>query len=154
MIIDIIEDISYKNLVENQIFEMIEYLLNKGHEFSITANIKGVKFDPDIPKSISKNFPQFTLFSLQNYTYETLVLTETHINFEAGFGAENFGSLVTIPLHAIFQIIIDDSILFINPTATVAKNFLQNSIKSKDENEQQSRSMNAFRMNKNNKDFF
>ena len=44
MIVEIIEDISYKNLIENQIYEVIEYLINKNIEFSVTANIEGVTF--------------------------------------------------------------------------------------------------------------
>ena len=104
MIFNIIEDIEYKEMLEGQIFEVIEFLIDKGEEFSITANINGVQFNPTIPASIAENFPHFTLFTLANYTYTTIQLTETHISFETGFGAENFGSVVTIPLHAVFQI--------------------------------------------------
>jgi len=147
MIFNIVEDIQYRDMLENQIFEVIEYLVNKDEEFSITANIKGVDFNPEIPESISKNFPQFTLFTLSNYTYESIVLTEKNITFEAGFGSENFGSHVTIPLYAIFQIVIEESILFLNPTATVEKYF-----EKVKEEEQESRSMNAFTMNSKNED--
>jgi hypothetical protein len=148
MIFNIVEDISYREMLENQIFEVMEYLINKDEEFSITANIKGVNFNPEMPESISKNFPQFTLFTLSNYTYESIILTEKNITFEAGFGSENFGSHVTIPLYAIFQIVIEESILFLNPTATVEKYFLAKEI----DEDQNSRSMNAFTMNKKNKD--
>jgi len=150
MIFNIVEDIRYRDMLEGQIFEVIEYLVEKGEEFSITANIKGINFDPEIPEAISESFSHFTLFTLANYTYTTIELTETHISFETGFGAENFGSVVTIPLYAIFQIVIEESILFLNPTATVDKYFTkQDSIATED---QESRSMNAFKMNKKNKD--
>ncbi len=148
MIFNIVEDIEYRDMVENQIFEVIEYLINKDEEFSITANINGVKFNPEIPESISENFSHFTLFTLSNYTYESIILTEKNITFEAGFGSENFGSHVSIPLYAIFQIVIDDSILFLNPTATVEKYFKEKEI----EEDNMQRSMNAFTMNKKNKD--
>jgi len=148
MIFNIVEDINYRNMLESQIFEVIEYLINKDEEFSITANIHGVDFEPAMPDSISKNFSHFTLFTLSNYTYESIILTEKTITFEAGFGSENFGSHVTIPLYAIFQIVIEESILFLNPTATVEKYFEEDEI----EEEQVSRSMNAFTMNKKNKD--
>jgi len=151
MIFNIVEDRKYRDMLESQIFEVIEYLLNQDEEFSITANIKGVDFNPEMPESISKNFPHFTLFTLSNYTYESIVLTEKNISFEAGFGSENFGSVVTIPLYAIFQIVIDESILFLNPTATVEKNFEKVEI-DEEESDQESRSMNAFTMNKKNKD--
>jgi len=148
MIFNIVEDLNYRSMLENQIFEVMEYLINKDEEFSITANIKGVEFNPEMPESISKSFSKFTLFTLSNYTYESIILTENSITFEAGFGSENFGSHVTIPLYAIFQIVIEESILFLNPTATVEKYFE----KAKEDKEQESRSMNAFTMNKKNKD--
>jgi len=149
MIFNIVEDISYRDMLESQIFEVIEYLINKDEEFSITANINGVDFNPEMPESISKNFSHFTLFTLSNYTYESIILTEKTITFEAGFGSENFGSHVTVPLYAIFQIVIDESILFLNPTATVEKYFEK---VEEDTDDQTSRSMNAFTMNKKNKD--
>jgi hypothetical protein len=34
--------------------------------------------------------------------------------FEAGFGAENFGSVVTVPLLSILQVIVDETPLLIN----------------------------------------
>jgi stringent starvation protein B len=148
MIKDILEDVSFKNLTENQIYEQIEYLLNKDEQFSVTANINGVSFDPAIPESIAKNFSRFTLFALMNYTYETLQLTEENISFEAGFGQENFVSTVKVPLNAIFQIVVDESILYINPTATIDAHF----DKREDSTDQKTRSMNAFKMN--NKDLF
>ena len=98
-----------------------------------------------MPETIAKSFQQFTMFSLMNYTFQSIQLTQTHISFEAGFGAENFGAVVNIPLFAIFQIIIDESILYLNPTATVDK-FIN------EKENQQNRSMNAFKMNTKNKD--
>jgi len=156
MIFNIVEDLEYKDIVENQIYEIIEFLLNKEQEFSITANIKGVSFNPEIPESIAESFQHFTLFTLANYTYTTVELSETHVSFETGFGAENFGSVVTIPLNAIFQIVIDDSILFLNPTATVDK-FFKEEKKEKEietDGDQEQRSLNAFKMNKKNKNLF
>jgi len=152
MIFNIIGDIDYREMLEGQIFEVIGYLLNKDEEFSITANIAGVEFNPPIPESISKNFQHFTLFALANYTYSTIELTDTHISFETGFGAENFGSVVTIPLYAVFQIVIDESILFLNPTATVDKYFEKKEVELEDSEDQETRSRNAFTLNKKNKD--
>jgi len=153
MIFNIVEDENYRDLVENQIYEVIEYLLDKDEEFSITANINGVSFNPNIPQTISESFPHFTLFTLANYTYSTIELTDTHISFETGFGAENFGSVVTIPLYSIFQIVIDESILFLNPTATIEKYFTKEKENTPNIDQKQ-RSINAFKMNKDNKDLF
>ena len=46
MINDIIESEEYKQLVEIQIKETILFLLNKNQEFSITANIAPISFEP------------------------------------------------------------------------------------------------------------
>jgi hypothetical protein len=64
--------------------------------------------------------------------------------------------MVTIPLNAIFQVVIDESILFLNPTATVEKFFKQESPAEDEEGseDQEERSFNAFKMNKKNKDLF
>ena len=121
MLNDIIEDIDYKKLVEAQIKENVTFLLNKNQEFSITANIESATFTPELPKVIKESMHKFSLFILSNYTYSTVQINDTHISFEAGFGNENFGSVVKIPLHSIFQIIVDESILYINSVATVDK---------------------------------
>lgn len=154
MIHNIVENQEYKEIMESQIYEIIEFLLNQEEEFSLTANINGVKFNPKIPTTIAETFPHFTLFTLANYTYSTIELTDTSISFETGFGAENFGAIVTIPLNAIFQVIVDDSILFLNPTATVERYFKQEKKQIIENVDQNTRSMNAFKNNSLNKDLF
>jgi hypothetical protein len=119
MITDIIESVDYKDLVKKQIHETITFLLAKNQEFSITANIEPITFNPKLPKSIKLN--KFSLFVLSNYTYSTIEVNEDFLSFEAGFGAENFGSSVKVPLHAIFQIVVEESILYLNSVATVEK---------------------------------
>ena len=151
MIVDVLEDIKYRNLMEKQIQDIIHYLIEHNEEFSITANITAINFNPDIPTTISQNFSKFTMFALSNYTYTTIVVSDSYISFEAGFGEENFGSTVTIPFYAIFQLVINDSILFINPTATVEKYFLEENNEIDKELKQKERSKKAFSMNPNNK---
>jgi len=140
MIKDIIENNDYKEMIEGQLFELIGFLLNNEEEFNLTANIRVIEFEPVIPDAIAKNFQPFTLFALANYTYSTIELTDTHISFETGFGAENFGSVVTIPLYALFQVVVDESILFLNPSATVEKFLVKDDKKS-----QVQRSRSAFK---------
>ncbi|MBP9616018.1 MAG: hypothetical protein KBD88_03240 [Aliarcobacter sp.] len=143
MINDIIEDIEYKKLVEEQIKENIIFLLNKNQEFSVTANIESATFTPELPKVIKDQMHKFSLFILSNYTYSTVQINDMHLSFEAGFGSENFGSEVKIPLHSVFQIIVDESILYINSVATVEK-FNKNVKKN---------SFDVFKNNPNNKKF-
>ena len=121
MIKDIIENEEYKNLVEKQIKENILFLLQKNQEFSITANIEPITFTPELPKVIKDQMHKFSLFILSNYTYTTVEIDDDYLTFEAGFGNENFGSVVKIPLFAIFQIVVEESILYLNSVATVEK---------------------------------
>ncbi|MDD4330575.1 MAG: hypothetical protein PHD79_11515 [Aliarcobacter sp.] len=143
MIKDIIENNEYKSLVEKQIKENVLFLLEKKQEFSITANIQPISFTPELPKVIKDQMHKFSLFTLSNYTYTTVQIDDNYISFEAGFGNENFGSVVKIPLYAIFQIIIDESILYINSVATVEK--FNSDLKKN--------SFNIFKSNPNNKKF-
>ena len=143
MIRDIIENDNYKILVEKQIKENILFLLEKNQEFSITANIEPITFNPELPKVIKDQMHKFSLFILSNYTYTTIQVDDEFLSFEAGFGNENFGSVVKIPLHAVFQIIVDESILYINSVATVDK--FNKDLKKN--------SFNVFKNNPNNKKF-
>ena len=143
MVKDIIENNEYKSLVEKQIKENVLFLLEKQQEFSITANIQPISFTPELPKVIKDQMHKFSLFTLSNYTYTTVQIDDNYISFEAGFGNENFGSVVKIPLYAIFQIIIDESILYINSVATVEK--FNSDLKKN--------SFNIFKSNPNNKKF-
>lgn len=144
MVTDIIENEEYKNLMADHVRDVIIHLIESGEEFAITANIKGLTFTPELPLSISEKLAQFSLFVLSNYTFESIRLDEENLYFEAGFGKENFGSVVKVPFFSVFQIIVDESILLVNPVATVEKYFKTHKFKE--------RSMNAFKMNKKNKE--
>lgn len=143
MITDIIENEEYKNLVCKQVKETIEFLLDSNQEFSITANIEGMRFNPELPKPIKEQLAKFSLFILSNYTYTTVEVNDDFLTFEAGYGSENFGSVAKVPLHCVFQIVVDESILYINSVATVDK-----FNKNKEQN-----SMSVFKNNPNNKKF-
>ncbi|AXH10683.1 hypothetical protein CP960_00550 [Malaciobacter halophilus] len=142
MISDIIEQESYKELIDSQIKDIIEYLIDNSEEFAITANLEAMEFTPELPQNIKSQLSKFSLYVLANYTYTTIeIIDDNKLTFEAGFGSENFGSKVTLPLHSIFQIIIDDAILYLNPLATVDK--FNTSSKEK--------SLNVFKNNPKNK---
>lgn len=141
MINNIIENEEYKNLVSRQVKDTINFLVEQNQEFAITANIGAIRFNPELPTATHEQLSKFSLFVLKNYTYTTIKLDEKNLSFEAGFGSENFGSVVTIPYHAIFQIVLEESILFVNSVATVDKF-------NKDTRE---KSLNVFKNNPNNK---
>lgn len=140
MINNIIEDTNYKNIVTYQIKDVINFILDKNIEFAITANINAIDFKPELPGSIYSKLSKFSLFVLSNYTYSTIKIEDDTISFEAGFGAEGFGSVVTIPLYSVFQVIVEESILYVNSVATVEKF-----------NNSEEKSKNIFKNNPNNK---
>ncbi len=145
MVANVIEDDKFKDLMKNQIKTLADFLLNKDSEFAITVNVNAATFNPELPSSIKSKLSKFSLFVLANYTYSTVRVDNDFISFEAGFGSENFGSTVTIPLESVFQIVIDDSILLINPVATVEK--------FNEKKASLTKSMNIFKNNPNNKKF-
>lgn len=141
MLYNVIQSNEYKELTSRQIQELLHFLQDNNEEFDVTVNIDGMTFNPPLPEPIKEQFVQFTLFSLANYTFQSLNIEEDFITFEAGFGEENFGSVCKIPFFAIFQISINNSILFVNPCSTVEKYF----IPEVNEEEQRMRSINAFK---------
>ena len=145
MVTKVIENEEYKELMKKHIKETINYLLSNDLEFAVTVNINCAKFNPNLPDSIHSKLSKFSLFILSNYTYTTIQIDENNLSFEAGFGSENFGSTVTIPLESVFQIVIDDSILLINPVATVEK--------FNEKKASLDKSMNIFKSNPKNKKF-
>jgi len=138
MINELIQKKSYEDLTSKQAKETIEYLHDNTTKFNITVKLQYIDFNPELPKSIYDNMQEFTMFTLANFTFSSLKINENTIEFETGFGPSNFGSVCTMPYHSIFQLGLEDSILFINPSATIEKKF--------DEDDQKLRSMNAFKM--------
>ncbi|MBI3873824.1 MAG: hypothetical protein HY307_02255 [Arcobacter sp.] len=144
MIHNLINSKEYRELTSKQVKELLIFLASKNEEFGLTANLDGVTFTPEIPQTIKRHFTKYTLFALANYTLESLELHDNYITFEAGFGAENFGSVCKIPYFAIFQLSIDNSILFLNPTATVEKYFMS----EEEEKKQIEKSRSVFKLNR------
>ena len=142
MIKKLIHSKEYREITSRQVKELLIFLATKNEEFGLTANLNGVTFTPDIPQTIKRHFTKFTLFALANYTLESLEIHDHFITFEAGFGSENFGSICKIPYHAIFQLSVDNSILFINPTATIDDYFMN----EEEEKDQIERSRSAFKL--------
>ncbi len=114
MIQNFLRDHDFNSLMVLHIKEIIDLLLSKGVYFSILTNISEIKFDPALPSQISENFKPITLFVIAEYTYETCTFDDENLYFEAGFGQQNVGSFVTVPLTSIVQIIVDDTPVFIN----------------------------------------
>ena len=107
--------------------EVILYLVSQNIHFSVQCNNAMVQFDPILPDEISQHFHPIIDFILAGFTFESIEIWENGMSFEAGFGKENFSSLVTIPFSSIIQIsiptnnsVIRDICVFMN-----AMNFLE-----------------------------
>ena len=121
MLYDILQDAEFSIILKNHAIDIITYLFEKNQEFGVLVDISAVTFDPMLPEDIMQQLPEFTLFMLANYTYESAKVEESTLIFEAGFGAQNFGSVVSVPIESILQIIIDETPIFVNLTASIAQ---------------------------------
>jgi len=147
MIDTILHDEEFKTILTKHAREIIEYLIENGVYFGVTARLKAVDFNPELPPSIKSRFSEYTMFQLSNYTFSSIEIDDEYLSFEAGFGEENFGSVCYIPLYAIFQIVIDESLIYLNPVATINKYI------EYDEEELEEISINSFLNNPKNKKF-
>ncbi len=130
MLYDILQDAEFRAILKNHAIDIISYLFEKEEEFGVVVDIDAVDFNPPLPEHIFKQLPEFTLFLLMNYTYESAHLEDGKLIFEAGFGSENFGSVVSVPLDAILQIIVDETPIFVNLTASIKEKREEKGIKS------------------------
>jgi len=108
------EDKKFANLMRKNIQDMIVYLFEKEQNFGILCKIEDISFDPVLPDQINADFRPMTLFFLAGYTFDTARIDNNTLIFEAGFGSDNFGSFVTVPLLSIMQVIVDETPLLIN----------------------------------------
>ena len=135
---------AFHGVMKRHANEVLELLLKHGANFSVLTNISDVTFDPPLPEQIKQNFKPITMFFLAGYTLESTQLYKDNISFEAGFGSDNFGSLVTLPVEAILQIIIEEIPVFINLSTPLK------SVLNVPEEKGQKRSMEALLSNPNN----
>jgi hypothetical protein len=110
----IIQDKDFAQLMKKNIKELIVLFFQKEQNFGILCKIEDVSFEPQLPESINTEFRPLTLFFLAGYTFETARIENDLLIFEAGFESENFGSIVSVPLLSILQIIVDETPVLIN----------------------------------------
>jgi hypothetical protein len=114
MLQEFLENEIFVRLMRVHVHETLELLFQEGIQFSILTNIAEVNFDPPLPSHISQHFKPITMFVLAGYTYESAQVDETVLSFEAGFGKENMGAMVKVPLGAILQVVIEETPILIN----------------------------------------
>jgi hypothetical protein len=149
MLFDIIKSPTFARLMETHIRDMLIYLFENEQNFGILCKIDQLDFDPPLPKHISDEFRAMTLFFLAGYTFESARIDNDILIFEAGFGQENVGSFVSVPLLAIMQVIIDDTPAFVNLALPQERHHFQETEKS----EGVVNSMNALLSNPENQKF-
>ncbi|MCH9740560.1 MAG: hypothetical protein K0U38_06940 [Epsilonproteobacteria bacterium] len=114
MPLDNLQQPPFQELMQEHIFKTIEFLFQSNQEFGVACEINHVAFNPMLPDEIEKSLPEVTLFMLANYSFESATLNEDFLEFEAGFGSDNFGAVVQIPLLAIKQIFVGEYPILIN----------------------------------------
>ena len=114
MTTNLLQTPEYRTLIQSHIFKTIQYLFDKDQEFAIACEVKYITFSPELPTSIKSSFDDTVLFILRGFTFESAQITEESFSFEAGFGSENFGSVVSMPLLAIKQIFVGEHPIVIN----------------------------------------
>lgn len=89
----------------------MEYLqfLSKNHlSFNLLCERDAIDFSPKLPKEIHEKFGSLVLFVLAGYTLESLMIDAKSVQFEAGFGPNNIGSVVQVELPGIVQILVKE----------------------------------------------
>lgn len=114
MLESVINDKNFAYLMQKNIQDLIIHFFEKEQNFGILCKIDDINFNPELPSDINDAFRPLTLFFLAGYTFETARIEEDVLVFEAGFGGDNFGSVVTVPLLSILQVIIDETPVLIN----------------------------------------
>ena len=114
MLENVIEDSDFAALMQKNAQDLIIHFFEKEQNFGILCKIEEVFFEPELPESINAEFRPLTLFFLAGYTFETARIEDNMLIFEAGFGNDNIGSIVSVPLLSIMQIIVDETPVFIN----------------------------------------
>ncbi len=114
MLYEVLTDKKFSTMMRKHAIEIMSFLFDNNYHFSVLADTKNVKFNPPLPKHIMDTFQQVILFTLVGYTYESAKIDEKNLYFEAGFGEENIGSIVTIPIQSILQILVEENPIFVN----------------------------------------
>jgi len=114
MTINLLQTPEYRDLMKDHITKTIEYLFNKNQEFAVVCEVSDINFYPELPENLKDTFKDTVLLMVANYSLESATLEENRFSFEAGFGEENFGSTVSMPLLAIKQVLLGEHPIVLN----------------------------------------
>ncbi|MGT0099011.1 hypothetical protein V5H72_03335 [Helicobacter pylori] len=88
--------------------EYLQFLFKNHLSFNLLCERDAIDFSPKLPKEIHEKFGSLVLFVLAGYTLESLMIDTQSVQFEAGFGPNNIGSVVQVELPGIIQILIKE----------------------------------------------
>lgn len=137
MLIDMIKDSEFQEMMDTHIKDVLFYLLESDQPFGLLCNLKYVTFDPPLPEDISDLLQEVTLFMIAGYTFESFEIEDNMLFFEAGFGPQNFGSVVSMPVLAVLQLLVEETPILINmahPMINIKKKETDSGIKNSLEN--------------------
>lgn len=118
----LLEQPEFAEMLSDHALETIAYFLDEGIEFGVLCNLSEVTFRNPLPEEIYNGLKPLTLFMVAGYSFESAMLRDDLVLcFEAGFGPDNFGTVVEIPVSAILQLMVSDTVVFVNLTATLPK---------------------------------
>lgn len=121
MLQSVLNDAEFSKEMKRHVKKTLEILLQRGVNFSILTNVAEISFEPELPEEIVTTFKPITMFILAGYTFESCIVDDWGVSFEAGFGHTNFGSLVSVPLLSVLQIIIEETPILINLSVDIEK---------------------------------
>ncbi len=133
MLENIIDEAEFAKIMQNSIQNVIIHFFGKEQNFGILCKIEEVHFNPSLPESINSEFRPLTLFFLAGYTFDTARIEDDILIFEAGFGSDNYGSVVSVPLLSIMQVIIDETPVLINLSVYKESQDEQKEVKKEDD---------------------
>ncbi|NPA29500.1 MAG: hypothetical protein GXO33_04875 [Epsilonproteobacteria bacterium] len=114
MLIDMIKEPRFQEMMEVHIKEVFDYLLAYDQPFGLLCNLEYVTFDPPLPEEIAQGLREVTLFMIAGYTLESFEYDGHTLSFEAGFGPQNFGSVVAMPILAVLQLTVEETPILLN----------------------------------------
>lgn len=108
----------FLEIVSSNTRDILDFLIKKDMYFTVVANANVIKYIPILPEGVPSSFNNVVAFSIANYTFTTAIITKEGFTFEAAFTQDNILATVKIPFPSICQIIVEDEVIHINPSAT------------------------------------
>lgn len=93
----------FKAMMSSHAREVLRFLVSNEIYHTLVCQSNGVEFNPPIELS---GVGDLVSFYLAGHSFDTIRLSENNIEFEAGFGADNVASIVSVNFSQILHIVI------------------------------------------------